>query len=164
MTYNRRHRQMNDGFSLVELLVVVAIVAVLASIGLPLADLAQQRTKEEELRLALRDIRSALDAYKKAYDHGHMFKQEGASGYPPDLNALTAGVPDLQSPKGDKIYFMRKLPRDPFAQTDITRAEDTWAPRSYSSSGDDPKPGADVFDVHSKSSKIGMNGIPYNKW
>lgn len=152
------------GFSLVELLVVVAIVGVLASIGLPLAELAHRRTQEEELRQALRDIRTALDAYKKAFDDGHITKNVGDSGYPPTLDALTKGVPDAQSPKGEKIYFMRSLPRDPFAPDAIDNAAGTWALRSYESPEDNPRPGKDVFDVHSKSNEQGSNRVPYSKW
>lgn len=152
------------GFSLVELLVVVAIVSVLASIGLPLAELAHKRTKEEELRQSLREIRSALDAYKKATDTGHITRVVGASGYPPDLDTLVTGVVDAQSPKNAKLYFLRRLPRDPFAPDDIANDADTWALRSYESPADAPKPGNDVYDVRSRSTDIGMNGVPYQKW
>jgi general secretion pathway protein G len=152
------------GFSLIELLVVVAIVSVLASIGLPLAELAQQRTQETELRQALREIRGALDAYKRASDEGHITKRTGDSGFPPNLSALVEGVPDAMSPKGERIFFLRRLPRDPFAHEDITSAADTWALRSYQSTDDDPRPGSDVYDIHSTSTARGMNGVPYNKW
>ncbi|MDO9236952.1 MAG: type II secretion system protein [Aquabacterium sp.] len=152
------------GFSLVELLVVVTIVAVLATIGLPLAELAHRRTNEEELRQSLREIRSALDAYKKAADQGHITKQVDASGYPPNLDALVAGVTDAQSPRGQKLFFLRRLPRDPFAHDDILSSADTWGVRSYASTSEDPKSGADVFDVFSKSTDKGMNGVPYRKW
>jgi general secretion pathway protein G len=152
------------GFSLVELLVVVAIVSVLASIGLPLAELAQKRSKEEDLRRSLRDIRSALDDYKKAVDTGHIVRVTGASGYPPTLDILVTGVVDAQSPRGSKLYFLRNLPRDPFASDDIANDADTWALRSYDSPADAPKPGNDVYDVHSRSTEVGMNNVPYQKW
>jgi general secretion pathway protein G len=152
-----------SGFSLVELLVVIAILSVLASIGLPLTELAQQRSKEEELRRSLRDIRSAIDAYKRLTDQGRIQKVADGSGYPSRLEVLVEGVQDARSPRGEKIYLMRKLPRDPFASSDGAPA-DTWEPRSYASSPDDPRPGADVFDVHSRSSKVGLNGIPYKAW
>lgn len=156
--------QQHWGFSLVELLVVVAIISVLAMIGLPLAELAHKRTQEEELRQSLREIRSALDAYKKAVDMGHIPRSIDASGYPPTLDALVDGVTDVQSPRNEKLFFLRRLPRDPFAQTEITNAADTWGLRSYESKADDPKPGKDVFDVYSKSAETGMNGVPYSKW
>lgn len=152
------------GFSLVELLVVVAILSVLASIGLPLAEMAQKRSKEEALRGALRDIRTALDAYKKSVELGHITRRTGDSGYPPSLDVLVNGVVDAQSPRGEKLYFMRSLPRDPFALPAMEKAADTWALRSYASPPDNPQPGADVYDVHSKSTDKGMNGVPYKTW
>lgn len=152
------------GFSLTELLVVVSIISILASIGLPLADLAQKRSKEEELRQSLREIRNALDAYKKAYDTGHIVRIVGESGYPSTLDLLVNGVTDAQSPRGERLYFLRSIPRDPFAPPEVINDADTWAPRSYESPPDAPKAGADVYDVHSKSQLIGMNGIPYSKW
>lgn len=153
-----------NGFSLIELLVVVAMVSVLASIGLPLAELAHKRTQEEELRQAVREIRSALDAYKKATDSGHIVRQVDASGYPPNLDVLTAGVTDAQSPRGSKLFFLRRLPRDPFASEEVGNAAETWGWRSYESTAEDPKPGKDVYDIYSKSSGVGMNGVPYRKW
>lgn len=152
------------GFSLIELMVVVAILSILATIGLPLAELAQKRTKEEELRQSLREIRSALDAYKKSVDQGRIVRIVGASGYPPNLDVLVNGITDAQSPQGDKIYFLRRLPRDPFAPDDRQPPALTWGMRSYESPADDPRPGKDVFDVFSKSEEVGLNGHPYNKW
>lgn len=161
----RAHRSLTlySGFSLIELMVVVAVLSILATIGLPLAELAQKRTKEEELRQSLREIRSAIDAYKKGVDQGRIARIVGASGYPPDLGALVHGVTDAQSPRGERIYFLRRLPRDPFATIE-GQAASTWGLRSYESSADDPKPGRDVFDVFSKSEEVGLNGQPYKKW
>lgn len=152
------------GFSLVELLVVVAIVSVLSTIGLPLAELSHKRAQEEELLGALRQIRSALDEYKMAVNDGHVIKREGDSGYPPDLAALVRGVPDAKSPQGRKLYFLRRIPRDPFAAERVLLAEETWALRSYASPADSPAPGRDVYDVHSKSTLTGLNGVPYSEW
>ena len=152
------------GFSLIELLVVVAIVAVLATIGLPLAELAQRRTKEEDLRASLREIRNALDAYKAASDKGHIIRRAGESGYPPSLDILVEGVTDAQSPRGERLFFLRRLPRDPLAPPDVAKASDTWGLRSYASTADEPKPGNDVYDVYSRSSETGMNGVPYRQW
>jgi general secretion pathway protein G len=151
------------GYSLIELLVVVAIVSVLASIGMPLAELSHKRAQEEELRLALRQIRDAIDQYKKLSDLGRIARSADDSGYPPNLNVLVNGVPDAQSPRGDKIYILRSLPRDPFSNQD-TDASATWALRSYASPPDKPAPGKDVFDVHSMSDGVGLNGIPYKRW
>ena len=152
------------GFSLVELLVVVAIMALLASVGMPLAKLSQQRAKEAELRHALRDIRTALDAYKRLTDEGRIERAADASGYPPTLQVLVDGVKDAKSPQGIKLYLLRSLPRDPFAPEEVTSAADTWALRSYASPPNDPQAGADVYDVHSKSATAGLNGIAYRQW
>lgn len=157
-------RSLQSGFSLVELLVVVAIVSVLATIGLPLAELAQKRAQEEELRIALRAIRGALDDYKKAVDDGRIPKRVGDSGFPPNLHALTDGVQDAKSPRGDRIFFMRRLPRDPFAANEIVDPADTWGVRSYASTAEDPKSGGDVYDIYSLSRDQGFNGVPYRQW
>jgi general secretion pathway protein G len=152
------------GFTLVELLVVIAIMAVLASIGLPLAELSHRRTQEEDLRRSLREIRSAIDAYKRLVDQGSVQRAADASGYPPRLEALVEGVPDAKSVQGTRIYLLRQLPRDPLAPRDASPAAETWSLRSYASSSDDPQPGKDVYDVHSKATGIGLNGIPYREW
>lgn len=152
------------GFSLVELLVVIAIMGVLASIGLPLAELSQQRTKEEDLRRSLREIRSAIDAYKRLVDLGSIPRAADGSGYPSTLDVLAAGVVDARSPRGAQLYLLRKIPRDPFAPPEVIVAADTWNLRSYASPPDDPKPGKDVFDVHSKAAGNGFNGVPYREW
>ena len=126
------------GFNLIELLVVVAIMSVLATIGLPMAELSHQRSKEEDLRRSLREIRSALDEYRRLVDQGRISRAADASGYPPDLKSLTDGVPDATSPQRTNLYLLRKLPRDPFA-TVSGPAEVTWGLRSYSSSAKEPK-------------------------
>lgn len=152
------------GFSLVELLVIVAIMALLASIGFPLAELSHRRTQEEELRRALRDIRSALDQYKQMVDSGLIARPVGGSGYPPSLKVLVDGEVNAQTPNGSRIYLLRRVPADPFAP-DAAEAPDTmWALRSYDSPPDDPHPGRDVYDVHSKAAGTGLNGIPYRAW
>ena len=157
-------RAARRGFTLVELLVVVAIMALLATIAMPLAELSQRRAQEEELRRSLREIRDALDQYKRLVDAGHIERAVGAAGYPASLQDLVTGVNDAMSPQGARIYLLRSLPRDPFAAADIVNAADTWSPRAYASPPDDPQPGSDVFDVHSKSSTLGSNGIAYKRW
>ncbi len=153
------------GFTLVELVITVAIVSLLATAVVPSAQLVHQRDRERELRVALRTIRGAIDAYKQASDTGHVKKALGQTGYPPDLDSLVDGVDDARSPKeGVKIYFLRRLPRDPFWPDATTPAEDTWGLRSYASPPDDPQPGDDVYDVHSRSSRTGLNGVAYREW
>lgn len=152
------------GFTLIELVITVAIVALLASIALPMAEVTVQRSKEQELRSALRQIREALDAYKQAGDEGHIVRKVGESGYPKSLEVLVAGVEDAKSPDKAKIYFLRRIPRDPFFKDSTAPPEDTWGKRSYASPPDDPREGDDVFDVYPLTSGAGLNGIPYRQW
>jgi general secretion pathway protein G len=155
----------NRGFTIIELVITVAIVSLLATAVVPSAQLIYQRERESELRASLRTIRGALDAYKQAWSAGRIKKELDKSGYPPDLRMLVDGVEDAGSAKeGVKIYFLRRLPRDPFWPDATTPAADTWGLRSYASPPDDPQPGDDVYDVHSRSSRIGLNGVPYRDW
>ena len=152
------------GFTLIELMVTVAIIAVLATIAFPMAEVAAQRSKEQDLRHELRQIREAIDAYKQAADEGRIAKSIGQSGYPPALTDLVEGVKDAKSPEGKKIYFLRSLPRDPMSDDDQATPEETWGKRSYASPYDDPQEGDDVFDIYSLSDGDGLNGIPYREW
>ena len=155
----------NRGFTLIELVITVGIISLLATAVVPSAQLAYQRERESELRASLRTIRAAIDAYKLAAESGRIKKELDKSGYPPDLQALVDGVADASSPKeGVKIYFLRRLPRDPLWPDATTPAADTWGLRSYASAPDDPQPGEDVYDVHSRSSRTGLNGVPYHDW
>lgn len=153
------------GFTLIELLVTVAIIGLLATIVLPMAELGVQRAKEQELHFALREIRTALDAYKAAVQEGRILSSIGKSGYPSSLDELVDGVPDARDPESKgRIYFLRRIPRDPMFDDPEAANEQTWGKRSYQSSADEPTEGEDVFDVYSLSEGIGMNGIPYRNW
>ena len=154
----------NRGFTLIELVITLAIIGLLTTAAMPLAQLVAKREKESELRSALRDIRTALDAYRIAAQGGHIKQELGATGYPPDLKSLYAGVEDQASEKKVNLYFLRRIPRDPFFPDGAVPAEETWGLRSYQSPPDDPQPGDDVFDVYSLSTAKGLNGVPYHDW
>lgn len=151
------------GFTLIELLVTVVIIAILASVAMPLSALTQQRANEKELRQNLREIRMAIDAYKQATDEGRVARSLDQSGYPPKLSILVEGATDVKSPVKKKIYFLRRLPRDPFADPDVS-AESSWGTRSYDSPPDTPHAGKDVYDIYSQSDRTGLNGVPYREW
>ncbi len=153
------------GLTLVELVVTMAILSVLAAVILPVAEVTVKRTKEIELRRALREIRTAIDNYKVDYDKA--VKENtlpggatvGESGYPEDLEVLIEGV-DWGGP--DKILkkYLRRIPPDPFDQYD-----EGWGKRSYADDFDSTVwGGQDVYDVYSQSYNLGLDGTPYNTW
>lgn len=155
------------GFTLIELIVTVAIVALLASAAMPLLQLSVQRNKENALRSHLRQMREAIDAYKKASDEGRIKKSADESGYPATLLVLVEGVEDLKDPNKAKLKFLRKIPTDPMQTHDSIEsinAADDWGLRSYDSDADKPQAGKDVYDVYSLSPLTGTNGIPYAQW
>lgn len=152
------------GFTLIELLVTLALMALLATVALPLAQVAQRRNNEEALRVALWSMRDAIDQYKLASDEGKIQKSLSDSGYPPNLDVLVKGVVDQTSPTRKKMYFLRRIPRDPFCDCPSRSSEQTWGLRSYDSSPDAPRGGKDVFDVYSESRDVGLNGAPYREW
>jgi general secretion pathway protein G len=135
------------GFTLVEMVMTVAIVGVLASAAMPLASLVSQRSKEQELRQSLLQIREAIDAHRRDFDAGRIAK-----------------VVDQTSQKKKRIIYLRRLPRDPLVTDPSVSAAETWGLRSYDSPPEEPSPGNDVFDVYSLNKGVGLNGIPYSKW
>ena len=151
------------GFTLIELMVTLALIALFSTMALPLAELTVKRNLESELRSSLRQIREALDAYKQATVDGRVVVRAGDSGYPKSLSILVEGVEDAKSPTRTPIFFLRRIPRDPLADTSL-KAEASWGERSYKSSYDAPRAGDDVYDIYSLSAETGINGIPYREW
>jgi len=152
------------GFTLIELVITVAIISILASVALPLNELVVQRSREQDLRRSLREIREGIDTYKQAFDDGRIQKRAGESGYPRKLDDLVKGVEDQKSPRKERIYFLRRIPRDPLSADPALAAAETWGKRSYGSPPEDPKEGDDVFDVYTRAAGTGINGRPYREW
>jgi general secretion pathway protein G len=146
------------GFTLIELLITVAIVAILASAARPLSELNVKRAKELELRRSLREIRDALDAYKQAAEDGRIERRVGDSGYPRRLEDLVEGVEDRRHATRQRVYFLRRIPRDPMTP------DGQWGLRSYATPPDAPSEGDDVYDVYTRAEGIGINGRPYRLW
>ena len=151
-----------SGFTFIELLVVTTLLLILASAVMPLTRVGMQRTKEAELRRALREMRTAIDRYKDAADAGVIGATElkvGAEGYPPELETLVEGVTKANDATGIKLKFLRRIPIDP-----MTNSTD-WGMRAY---GDKPDStswsGGNVFDVYTKSDGKALDGTKYKDW
>jgi general secretion pathway protein G len=153
-----------SGFTLIEMLAAVTLLALLAASAAPLIEASARRMKESELRAALRTVREAVDAYKDATDAGRIERKADETGYPRTLAELVDGVIDAKDPKKGRIRFLRRIPRDPFAEDAAAAPMEQWGLRSYASSHNAPAPGADVYDVYSLSTRVGSNGVPYREW
>lgn len=156
------HKQ--RGFTIIEIMVTLALLATLAAAAIPLAQHYQQRRNEETLRESLREIRNAIDRYVQAGRDGKIEKTSNASLYPPTLKILEEGVVDKTSPNKVKIYFLRRIPRDPFCECEGRPNVETWRVRASTEPPGEFNGGKDVFDVTSTSSAIGLNGVPYEEW
>jgi general secretion pathway protein G len=164
--YPKGTAQRNAGFTLVELLVTLALIGIAAAVVLPMATLMETRAKEAELRQALRVLRKSIDDYKAAADAGLIEKTTGSSGYPPSLDVLVTGVPrtTVFGFNATPILFLRKVPRDPFYPDKSVPAAQTWNLRRYGAQPSDFSPGPDVFDVSSKSSRQALDGSSLDAW
>jgi general secretion pathway protein G len=158
----RSHQRMTmsdrRGFTLIELIVSVFIIAILVGLAIPLAKNSIKREREFELRQALRDMRTAIDAYKNASDRGMIQMKVDTNGYPDTLQVLVDGV-QLVGTVDKKLKLLRRIPVDP-----MTKSMD-WGLRSDQ---DDPKmnswDGRDVFDVYTKSQGTAFDGTKYKDW
>jgi general secretion pathway protein G len=151
------------GFTLIEMMITLAIIAILVAMALPLTELGARRAREQELRRSLREIRDAIDSYHAAWEDGRIERKLGESGYPKTLELLAEGVEDQRDPKKAKLYFLRRVPADPFADTAQAPAA-SWGKRAYATPPDEPAEGDDVFDVYSRSAATGLDGRPYRQW
>jgi len=149
----RRHRE--HGITLVELIVAIAILAILAGAAVPLARTTVRRERERELRRDLWEMRDAIDRYKDAADRGAFQIKVGTEGYPPDLETLVKGIDS----NGKKLRFLRRIPVDPMTgNTD-------WGMRSMQDEPDsDSWGGQNVFDVFTKSQGTALDGTKYSEW
>jgi general secretion pathway protein G len=158
--HHRLHR--DDGYTFVELLVVTALVAILASAVMPLARVATQRQREIELRRTLRELRTAIDHYKDAADQGMIAATElklGNEGYPPTLEVLVEGVRASGDATDRKLKFLRRIPIDPLTGTK------EWGMRSYQDRPDARSwGGQNVFDVFTASEGTALDGTKYKDW
>lgn len=152
------------GFTLIELLVALVLLALIVTSAAPLMQMTVKRNKEQMLKKSLWQIRDAIDAYKQAVDDGQVEKSAEHSGYPSSLRELVDGVKNVQDPEHRKIYFLRRIARDPFTTDSTLSNEETWGLRSYESSFEDKYAGDDVYDVYSLSNDIGINKQPYREW
>ena len=160
MKANRTRRNSGQrGLTLIELIVASAILTILSTMALPLARVQLRREQEKELRIALREIRTAIDRFKDSSDKGFIQKELDSEGYPKDLDVLVEGVPMVNSPDGKKLRFLRRIPRDPM--TNSTE----WGKRSLQDEPDSASwGGKNVFDVHTTSPGTGLDGTPYSEW
>jgi general secretion pathway protein G len=158
----RRSPMTADGYTFIELLMVSAIMIILASVIMPLVQVTSQRQREAELRLALRDMRGAIDRFKDAVESGAIAPADlepMSEGYPPDLQTLVDGVPAAGDASGRKLRFLRRVPVDPMTNTS------DWGLRSYQDKPDATSwGGQNVFDVYTKSGGTGLNGTKYLDW
>lgn len=159
----RRFEHYSAGLTLIELIVALAILAILASVVLPMAEVTVKRTKEIELKRALREVRSAIDAYKADFEEAKLKKKITTSidetGYPEEIEVLIEGR-DWGGLYPYKKKYLRRMPRDPFDEY-----EQGWGFRSYSDDYDTTTwGGEDIYDIYTQSDKVGLDGTPYNSW
>jgi general secretion pathway protein G len=161
-----RHFQQH-GITLIELLIVIAIVGILATAVLPLSRMTMKRAKEIELRSNLRTLRTAIDAFKKDCTEKKLssdYCKQEQDNYPESLEQLTEPLKMAGSVDMSRKY-LRRIPRDPMTPVDSPANTNNWGIRSYSDEPDSSQwGGGNVFDVYSKSDAIGLDGSKYSAW
>jgi general secretion pathway protein G len=152
----------DQGYTFIEVIVVSAILLILASAVMPLAQVTSQRQREAELRRELREIRTAIDKFKDAVDNGQIAASQlepGNENYPPDLDTLVEGVSAANDATGRKLKFLRRVPIDP-----MTNSME-WGLRSYQDKPDSTSwGGKNVYDVYTKSTATALDGTKYRDW
>jgi general secretion pathway protein G len=152
----RTTRRKVRGFTLLELIVATSILSILSVMALPLARVTIQREKERQLRLALWEMRDAIDRYKNQADSGFFQTKVDSVNYPPDLETLVKGV-EIRG--GVKFRYLRSIPIDP-----MTNSQE-WGLRSNQDDPDsDSWGGQGVFDVYTKSPGTALDGTKYKDW
>ncbi len=168
--FERQHKKYTplkiQGFSLVELLIVLSLMSIIGLAITPLLQRTAQRNKEQQLSVALKQIRQGLDDFKYAWDHNEIPKSLSLTGYPTDINVLVEGV-ILTS--GQRRRFLKVMPRDPFLEESSNSAspqsiETAWQWIGYQTGKSPPQSQEGIWDVHSTSIRIGLNGVPYTQW
>ena len=156
---SKAHRQREAGLTIIELIVASAILSILSMMVLPVARVQIRRAQEKELRIALREIRTAIDKYKEASDTKVIQVELGSEGYPEDLEVLVEGVDLVNSPEKKKLRFLRRIPRDPM--TNSTE----WGKRAIQDEPDSTSWGGEnVFDVYSTAPGTALDGTNYSEW
>jgi general secretion pathway protein G len=151
-------RRSEAGFTLAEMVMVAAVLAILASVSLPIAKFTAMRSREADLRLALREMRTAVDEYKRYSEAGLIPVDLGTEGYPKKLDVLVEGV-SMVGQVNKKLKLLRRIPIDPMT------GKSEWGLRSYQDAFDSTSwGGEDVYDVYSLSRGVGLNGVAYRKW
>lgn len=146
------------GYTLTELVVVCAVLSILAAVAFPTVKYTRKRQKELELRASLREMRSAIDEFKRYSDAGFIPIEFGTDGYPKELELLVEGV-DVVGQIDKKVRFLRRIPIDPMT------GKDEWGMRSYQDEPDSTSWGGEnVYDVFSLSQGVGLNHVPYSEW
>jgi len=155
-----------DGFTLVEMLVVLAILSILAAVTLPYAEMTVKRSKELDLHRNLREIRTAIDRFHSDWQNGVISKISSSAsddGYPKNLDVLVNGV-DQTGVRQVKQKYLRHIPENPFGDMEKS-PEDQWGWRSYADEPDAAEwGGQDVWDVYCPGDEKAIDGTFYHDW